>query len=1399
MASAQHNEWLALVEVSGPFLSLPVLNRVFPHGLEPHDPEVAKDLRGAYSEWDFDARGRRPSAALNASWVRYVLEQVLDLPKDLLKEGQAIPPGLEARVAELGETLRPDLVLVNPPDRDGGRPRLLVQIVPAGQNLDKPLEGARWKASLATRMMTLLQASGVRLGLVTNGEQWMLVYSPQGETTTYCSWFAALWLEEKFTLQAFRTLLGRRRFYGVQDSEGLLALLEESAQNQQEVTDQLGYQVRRAVEMLVHAIDREDRARDRNLLAGVEEKTLCQAALTVMMRLVFLFSAEERGLLLLGDPLYDQNYAVSTLRAQLREAADQHGEDLLERRQDAWCRLLATFRAVHGGVQHDRLTLPAYGGELFDPDRFPFLEGRPPGTEWRKTPAEPLPIHNRTVLHLLEALQVLQGNGPTEARRLSFRSLDIEQIGHVYEGLLDHTVKRAEGPVVGLVGRKGQEPEVALSELEGWKQKSESELVTWLVQQTGRTANALRNLLAPGLIDEQRLLVACEGDEELRQRVRPFAGLIREDDNGYSVVIPAGSAYVTQGTDRRSTGTHYTPRSLTEPIVQYALEPQVYEGPAEGWPKEQWKLKPAAALLDLKVCDFAMGSGAFLVQACRYLAERLVESWEEAEARAGGRVVVTPEGELSTGAPDERPLPHDAEERLALARRIVADRCLYGVDRNDIAVEMAKLSLWLITLAKGKPFSFLDHHLKHGDSLVGTYWREGLARPVFLPAEIPDEAFNAKPDDDRTVARSVRDRNAAERAGQSGLFGTGAAGLDGSAYRKLADTPDTPEGMRERERQYKALRRNRETQARLAAADLWAAAWFWPLRGPEGLRAPTTELYREVLERGRIVSEDQTHAINAIRARIPFFHWSVEFPDVFAQGGFDAIVGNPPFLGGQRITGTLGDDYREYLVHHLAGAARGSADLCSYFFLRARTLLRTGGTFGLVATNTIAQGDTREVGLDQILNNGMVLPRAVQSRKWPGGAALEVAHLWGRSGGWSGEYVLDDRHVHGITSFLTVPGAVTGTPFRLTTNEGKSFQGSIVLGLGFVLMSEEAQVLMRCDPHNRDVVLPYLNGDDLNSRPDQSPSRWVINFFDWPLNRSAPGSWSAYSIEERLAAVRAGTVPEDYDGMVASDYPACLQIVEQRVKPERMKLKGRNPIADRRAERWWLFGGDAKKLYASIRGLDRVLSVSRHTKYVAHSFVSPACVFDVAVNVIIDRGGLFPVLDSSFFDAWVRTYGSSLENRVRYTNTDCFETYPFPLSTGNLAQTGERYHKWRTHLSLSRSEGLTQVLNRYHNPRECAEDIGTLRNLHVEMDSAVAAAYGWTDMDLSHGFHDTKQGVRFTISEAARREVLARLLKLNHERYAEEVAQGLHDTKKPKAKAAKTVSAKPETGSLPGL
>ncbi|MCK6537722.1 MAG: hypothetical protein L6Q84_32515 [Polyangiaceae bacterium] len=704
---------------------MPVLLEVFPEGLD--QAEDASDrrerLHTAFEEWLDDQGGARPDPAIHQAWVRFVLREVLDLDETLIATGQALPANLAVAMPEHGEVLRPAAAVLEPEGRPiAGKARLLLDILPREQGIERALEQKPWKASPATRMMTLLHGTGVRLGLVTNGEQWMLVHAKPGETTSNVSFYSNLFFEEPLTLRAFMSLCGAHRLFGVPDPETLEALFDRSSEAQQELTDQLGYQVRRAVEVLVQSIDRIDRDRQRELLRQVDEKQLYEAACTVMMRLVFLLAAEERKLLLLGDPMYDQHYAVSTLRDALQEAADKHGKEVLRHRYDAFARLLSTFRAVHAGVRHDRMRLPAYGGSLFDPDRYPFLEGRAPGTMWREAAASPLPIDNLTVLDLLTAIQVLEvhvAGRPAEARRLSFRALDVEQIGHVYEGLLDHTAKRAHTPVVSLAGAKNVEPEVSLDELESARKKGQDAVVELLRDLTKRSPSAIERALGYEVKDDaaRRLLIACDNARPLYERVKPWAGLVRKDAHEQPVVYSKGAVYVTEGLERRATGTHYTPPSLTEPIVRHALEPLVYEGPAEGREREQWKLRPARELLALRVCDPAMGSGAFLVQACRYLAARLVEAWEQAERDAGGRLVITPEGELSQGRASERPMPRDPEERLAIARRVVADRCLFGVDKNPMATEMGKLSLWLVTLQKDRPFTFVDHALRSGDSL----------------------------------------------------------------------------------------------------------------------------------------------------------------------------------------------------------------------------------------------------------------------------------------------------------------------------------------------------------------------------------------------------------------------------------------------------------------------------------------------------------------------------------------------------------------------------------------------------------------------------------------------------------------------------------------------------------
>jgi hypothetical protein len=1349
-----HSDWLSLIEISGPFISIPVLAETFPQGLEDVVPELARSLRADFEFWQENA----DDPAVHSAWIRLVLKSLLNYSDEVLLSGQAIPAGLKAEFPEHDETLRPDFVLAEPSAGGGERkPKLLIQVFPPSQSFDKPVTRSRWAASVETRMMELLHTTEIPLGLVTNGEQWMLVYAPRGETTGFTTWYASLWFEERSTLNAFQSLLGVRRFFGVAEEETLEKLLARSIDYQQEITDQLGLQVRHAVEILIQSLDKMDQERGGKLLGKeLPPDLLYESALTVMMRMVFMLSAEERKLLPIDDPLYAENYAVSTLREQLSKLADEQGEEVLERRYDAWSRLLAAFRAVYGGIHHQDLNLPAYGGSLFDPDKYPFLEGRGKDLTTDTTESAekgkvknsvssvysvvkngtPLPIDNRTVLHLLNALQMLQVDG--EMRRLSFRALDVEQIGHVYEGLLDHKATRATEVVVGLAGAKKSEPEIPLSKVEQVKEKSEGALADYLHEATQRSTSALKNALAEDIRTDssklERLQSACGTDEKLLKRVLPFAGLIRMDDFGSPVVILPGSVYVTAGTTRRATGTHYTPRSLTEPIVQHTLEPLVYAGVAEGLPREQWTLRSPEELLALKICDMAMGSAGFLVQVVRYLAERLVESWDQYSVDSGRWTVDGKDGLRSI----VNGLTSD-EDKLIYARRLVAERCIYGVDKNPLAVEIAKLSLWLVTLAKERPFTFLDHALKCGDSLVGASeddflrWARGYK----------DSAMTLF---DEQLALQLEMARAKRRE------------LEGFVVRDVQDAERKQALLKEADAAMAHVKRG---------ADLLTGARLLGLKGEE------LEALQNTLMLGYMAGEldgsldpnkhyDASRAFNAARKEHAF-HWEFEFPEVFERGGFSAFISNPPFIGGRRIRETLGDYYKDFLFFAY-GSSTGNADYCALFFLKGFQNLNKGGALGLIATNTIAQGDTRQVGIETILKKNGIIYRAINNYPWPGQAAVSVNLVYISKQKYAPPYLLDNAKVNYISGQLDNRETL-GDPYRLAENKNKGYQGSLPLGMGFVLTSDEAKSLLKENFKNKEVVQPYLNGEDLNSSPTQSPSRWIINFQDWSLEK-------------------------------AQNYTAPFSVVKERVYPERMKdVKSRKTYQNI----WWQFWRTRNQMYASIASLGKILVCSNVSKWMAFVFVPQGYVLNVNLCVFAtSRWTDFAVLQSNIQEAWGRQYSSTLETRLKYSIVDAFEPFPFPKILEDLEDIGETYHEHRRQIMLARQEGLTTTYNRFHNPEEDAKDIVRLRELHVEIDKAVASAYGWDDpstgsgqvLELGHDFHETAQGVRFTVSEAARREILSRLLKLNHERYEEEQKEkdeggGMKDEAKSKSKRVK--------------
>ena len=1377
----QHEDWLNLTDAEAPWFSLPVLKRALPNGLDPTPPEVRAEHKARWYG-HADASSAR-LADDRTDYLDWLLRDVLGWRAEYLT-GEELPAALAEGVTRHDITIAPTGVyqpavaapvglFEEPPPAEGsggsptGGARVLVFSLPAGTDPRARPAGDTWPATWVQRSALSCRHHRVPLALVTDGDHLTLVHAPPGGATGWGTWRASEFATEPVLLDSFRSMLHARRFIGASERDTPEALLVESAGSQAEVTDQLGTQVRRATELLTNAISRANRDRGGTLLAGVASHEVYEAAVTVMMRIVFLLVAEENDLLPVDNRHYQDLYSVRTLRESLEEERFENPE-VLETRTAAWHRLLSTSRAVHSGVHHDELWVPAYGGDLFDPDRFPFLEGRPANSTWRTTTGTPIAVTDLDVLAILDALLVLRfrgSGGVTDTRRLSYRHVHVEQIGHIYERLLDHDVVTAQHVVLGLRGRPGEEPEIGLPDLEAKKIDGDAALIAWLsdtdARKAGRrvdTKNQVAKLLAEPVGPHLRagLVQACQGDQTLAARIEPFANLLRLDLRDRPLVFLKGAVYVTETGSRRDSGTAYTTRELADEVAEHALAPLCYSpGPQDTSDTNQWRIRPSDDIVNLKVCDPAVGSGAILVAACRYLADRLIEAWRaEGDARAA---------ETATAADDPNRLDVVIE-----ARRLVAEHCCYGVDRNPMAVEMAKLSMWLTTVARNRPFTFLDHALKAGDSLLGIW--------------------------DLDQLRHLHYDVAAGRARKTPIPGFSAGG---DAVRAAERLINEALGMRHEMHSIETIRPadieqkqklHRESEKRLAILTAIADVLAGAALSTAGERDPSTALTtRMEVDAEAIVqlvdaleTPGEAEALNRAddRARLRLdagrpdgaptrkpLHWPIAFPEVFSRAaarepGFDAMVGNPPFAGGKKISGAAGSDVRNHLVVWIADGVRGNADLVAYFFLNATKVSRS---LGYLATNTIAQGDTSEVGLTQIIDTEWKIHRAISSTTWPGEATLEIAKVWATAHKWSGQQILDGRPVASIDEMLYPTSRSRWRKRRLAANADKSFQGSIVLGMGFTMSPEEAQALVDKDPRNADVLFPYLGGEDLNQSPTQTAPRWVINFFDWP--------------EEK-----------------ARRYADCFSIVEERVKPERQERTANGEFKKRKPlpQRYWIYADKRPKLYRMIEPLGRVLALCQTSKVQLPIFVPTGQVLAHKLVIFsLDDYFSLGVLSSGHHWHWVLRYGSSMRNDPVYTPSDVFETFPQPPHSDAVAAAGSALDACRSSLMADRTLGLTDVYNLVHDPNERSDErIQQLRDLHVGLDLAVRDAYGWSDLDLGHGFHSVRgQGVRFTFLPEAADEALDRLLELNKERYEAEVAAGLHTrTKKTKPRRAQSAN-----------
>ena len=411
----------------------------------------------------------------------------------------------------------------------------------------------------------------------------------------------------------------------------------------------------------------------------------------------------------------------------------------------------------------------------------------------------------------------------------------------------------------------------------------------------------------------------------------------------------------------------------------------------------------------------------------------------------------------------------------------------------------------------------------------------------------------------------------------------------------------------------------------------------------------------------------------------------------------------------------------------------------AYFLLRATSLLQAKGTLGLIATNTVAQGDSREVGLDAMVADGFTITRAIQSRSWPAASAnLEYAAVWGTRGAVSNTAlrIADDIEVRRISTLLEPEGRVQGKPFQLNENKGIVFEGCKLHGMGFVLSPREAQVWIERDRRNSEVLFPYLNGEDLNSRSDCSASRWVIDFNDRTEADSA-----RYAIPFRR--------------------------VYEDVRPER-RTNNRKVYR----ELWWQYAERRPALRASIAAMSEVLVIAVTSKSVMPMRVSGEHVFSNTVDVFAtDDYGDQAVLSSSLHQLWAITYGSGMRNDPRYTPSDVFETFPRPTTTAALVELGQVLHSERREIMTRRDLGLTKLYNLVNSPdvpSHSDPDVGRMREIHVELDHAVIDAYGWGDIETHHGVHVFRKMQRWTVGSAARIELLDRLLEENHTRYSKE-------------------------------
>lgn len=1363
-----HQEWLGYVQPVGLIVSIPAMLEAQCY--------VNKNIMAEHAQFlSCLPKGQGDERVPELRDLPEFTRKVLGWEAEDLREVPARVPlpaemaSLEVVLPQYNETLRPThAVPVFKPAEEQTPWMMLIQELASGCKLDEPDEAdsaRHWNAAPQAKFERLLRETDVPIGLLSNRKQLRLVYAPKGESSGYATFNVQEMMQVagRPMFAALHMLLCADRMFSLGDNQRLPAILHNSRKYQNTVSTKLAEQVLAALYELMRGFQAANDVRNGDLLRDVlanDPNHVYAGLLRVLMRLVFVMYAEDRDLLS-SDPIYSNYYSVTGLFNRLREDAGRH-PDTMNQRYGAWSQLLTLFRLIYEGGQHGDFRLPARKGYLFDPDRYPFLEGRSSSTD--AAPIVPR-VSDGVVYKVLRNLLILDGE------RLSYRTLDVEQIGSVYETVMGFNLEVAKGRSIAIkpVKSHGAPATINLSELLKTPGKDRAK---WLKEHSDQTLGKEATKQLKEAESLEQLLEAL--DKKIAKKVTPRT-------------VPKGAIVLQPSDERRRSGSHYTPRSLTEPIVRTTLEPILKQLcdpeaplPEVNQPSKEDKRRYTqgeidarirlsertieqarqaravgtphpSQILDLKICDPAMGSGAFLVEACRQLADELVKAWY------AHKLVPTD-------------IPPDEDEVL-YARRQVAQRCLYGVDKNEMAVDLAKLSLWLVTLAKDHPFTFLDHSLRHGDSLVG------LTRKQII-------GFHWEPKKQKQFGEDLIQKR-----------------LD-RATEARAKILNAREDVPYRDQEQRLALADEALNVVRMTGDACVSAFFAGKKAKEREKL-CEELFLDVARHFQALKEDKfdvearsriANAAASLRTGvhpIPPFHWEIEFPEVFsrANGGFDAFVGNPPFAGHVTITKGNAESYTDYLRVTFPKSG-GKCDLVAFFFRQVFLLLRRDGAFGLLATKTIRQGDTRESGLQQICQSNGQIFCARRRYVWPGQAAVIVSVVHIVKGASIGAVSLDGALVPKITSYLFTKGT-DHSPKKLQENDGKSYEGSVVRGMGFTFDDNDSKgianptsvmrELIDKDPKNAERIFPFIGGADLNDSPTHQARRQIINFGEM----------------------------EEHE---ARKWPDLFAVVEDKVLTARRSSKAKSSKG-RIIDKFWQYGHIAKELYDAAAGMTRVLACGQTSKYRTFTFLPSGMVYDQKLIVFtFDDFGRFAVMQSQTHVNWALFFGSTMKDDPVYTPTDCFDPFPFPIEDKlpELRVIGEECFTFRARLLVDSGQGLTATYNRFHDPHEKSPEILKLRELHDAMDRAVLEAYGWHDLaqtarcefllDYVEDDEETgkkkskkKKPWRLRWPDDFRDEVLARLLELNEQRHKEELLAGkqLGKTEKPPKPAKASQPKKP--------